>query len=203
MKINVLIIIVFFALKSYSQTTSDYIIFSFVSETYYKGDKQPANTFNWITAVDSINISNQTIPLYPTYLNLEYSNDCLIRCCDNKKIDFITSSTATNYNYSDQHIKQQEFLQNLVFENMLFVQKIQLNWTEYRYKKIIKVYATPIKGVFCDCGIYGASLRFTDGRNKVFIPNSDFSLMTDFWETEIGQFVKFFDYSHLRAENYH
>jgi hypothetical protein len=201
MKKLIIIFITLLAIKSFGQGTSDYVILTFVSET--KGGMHPSRTDHWIAKTDSISEVNYSIPLYPTYLNIEYSSDCLNDCCENKKIDLLTSTTKTKYDFAKQHEKEQKSLLKIVNENKILIQKIRLNWTGYKLKKTIKVYATPINGIFCECGIYGTSLKFANGKKKVFIPNNNFSLIENFWKSEIGKFVKWYDYSKIQPQNYH
>lgn len=201
---NIIIILVtFLVFNSYGQENSDYVILTFVSETI--NGRHPARTDHWITKIDSISESNYSIPLFPTYLNIEYSSDCLEDCCENKNIDLITSTTKTKYDFDEQHEVEQKSLLEIVNENKFLIQKIRLNWAydEYKRKELIKVYATPINGMFCECGIYGRSLWFADGQKKVLLPNKNFSFINNFWNTDKGKFVKWFDYSKIEPQNYH
>ena len=141
------------------------------------------------------------MPIFPTYLNMEYSNDCLTRCCENKKIDLLTSTTNTEFNYPEEHIEKSKSLLKLVSQNKQFLQKIRISWTEQKILRIIKVYATPINGQFCECEIYGLSLKFADRRKKVLLPNSDYSILDGFWNTDKGKFVKFYDFSKVEPQN--
>lgn len=197
-KITILILC-FIAFKNYGQDNSDYVILTFVSED--KGGRHPASTHYWIVKTDSISEVGYSMPVFPTYLNMEYSNDCLTRCCDKEKIDLLTSTTKTEFNYTKEHIKQSESLLKLVSENKELLQKIRISWTDQKIRRIIKVYATPVNGRFCECEIYGLSLRFADGRKKVLIPNSSYSIIDGFWKTDKGKFVKFYDFSKVEPQN--
>ncbi len=201
MKKIIIIFITFLAIQTYGQDTSDYVILTFISET--KGGMHPPRTDYWITKIDSISEVEYSVPLFPTYLNIEYSSDCLEDCCSNKKIDLLTSTTNTKFNFDKLHEKEQKSLLRIVDENKILIQKVRLNWNEYKRKEIIKIYATPISGLFCECRIYGTSLRFADGRKKVLLPNKEFSLINGFWDTEKGKFIKWYDYSKVQSQNYH
>jgi hypothetical protein len=201
MKSILIIFISLLALKSYGQKENDYVILTFVSET--KGSNHPARTDHWIVKIDSINEVNNSVPLFPTYLNIEYSKNCFDDCCNDEKIDLLTITTSTKYDFNNQHKIEQKSLLNIVNENKILIQKIRIKWTNYKAKDIIKIYATPIRGTFCECGIYGLSLKFADGQNKVFIPKKGFSLINGFWNTDEGNYVKWFDYSKITPQNYH
>lgn len=199
MKNIILLLFVFVAFKVYGQEKSEYVILTFISED--KGGRHPASTHYWIVKSDSISEVGYSMPTFPTYLNIEYSNDCLTRCCENKKIDLHTSTTSTEFNYPEEHIEQSESLLNLVTDNREFLQKIKVSWSDRKIKRIIKVYGTPINGQFCECEIYGLSLRFADGRKKVLIPKGNFSIAEGFWNTDKGKFVKFYDFSKVEPQN--
>ena len=115
----------------------------------------------------------------------------------------VNKISKTKYDFEEKHEKEQKTLLKIVNENKTLVQKIRLNWTENKLKKTVKIYATPIKGIFCEYGIYGTSLKFADGKKKVFIPNKNFLLIENFWKSETGKFVKWYDYSKIQPQNYH
>lgn len=193
------LILVLITLKSFGQQNSDYVILTFTSED--KGGRHPASTHYWIVKTDSINEVGYSMPTFPTYLNMEYSNDCLTRCCENKEIDLLTSTTNTNFDYPEKHLEQSKKLLKLVNENRRFLQKTTITWQDRKIKRIIKVYGTPINGQFCECEIYGLTLKFTDGRKKVLIPNSNYTIVNGFWNTDKGKFIKFYDFSKIKPQN--
>ena len=113
----------------------------------------------------------------------------------------LTSTTRTEYNYPEKHIEQSENLLKLVNNNREFLQKVRITWGERKIKRLIKVYGTPIKGKFCECGIYGLSLRFADGKQKVLLPNGKYELIQGFWKSDLGKFIKFYDFSKVNPQN--
>ena len=193
------IILALLPFYGFAQVDSNYLILTFISED--KGGRHPASTHYWIVNTDSINEVDYKMPTFPTYLSIEYSSDCLMDCCNDKEIDLLTSTTNTQFNYPKGHIEQVKNLKELVDENKQFLQKIRITWSRQKIKRVIKVYGTPINGKFCECEIYGLSLKFADGRKKVLIPKDSFSFVEGFWETDKGGFVEFYDFSKLEPQN--
>ena len=198
-KIHATLIFLLLSLQIFCQENKDFVILTFIEED--KGGRHAASTHYWITKLDSVSAVDYKVPLFPTYLRTEYSNDCLKRCCEGEKIDLLTSTTRTEYNYPEKHIEQSENLLKLVNNNREFLQKVRITWGERKIKRLIKVYGTPIKGKFCECGIYGLSLRFADGKQKVLLPNGKYELIQGFWKSDLGQFIKFYDFSKVNPQN--
>ena len=191
--------ILFFVFQINGQQNMDWVIITFVEED--KGGRHPASTHYWITKTATISEVGYKVPIFPTYLRTEYSSDCLTECCNGKKIDLLTSTTKTEFNYPKKHIEQTKELLKMVNENREFLQRVKITWGDQKIRRITKIYGTAIKGNFCECEIYGLSLRFADGRQKVLIPNGKYSLNSGFWESDIGEFVKFYDFSKVRPQN--
>ena len=201
MKIKILASLIFllFSFPIFGQENVDFVILTFVEED--KGGMHPASTHYWITKLDSVSRVGYKVPVFPTYLRTEYSSDCLVRCCEGEKIDLLTSTTRTEYNYPEKHIEQSENLLKLVNNNREFLQKVRITWGDQKIRRVIKVYGTPIKGRFCECGIYGLSLRFADGKQKVLLPKGKYELIQGFWKSDLGKFIKFYDFSKVKPQN--
>jgi hypothetical protein len=155
--------------------------------------------YYWITPIDLIK-KEAAIKLFPVYLDNFYATNDFNDCCSQKSIDIFTATTATKFEISDFYDKQLDTLILIVSKNKKLVQKITKKWTNGA-KEDIHIWATPIIGQFCSCGLVGYSVERIDYKGLIFLPKSDFSLFDDFWNQEISKEILFTDYSKFAYRN--
>jgi hypothetical protein len=177
----------------------NYVVLTFSTDS--NKDNHPSKTFYWLLNSDSIEYGKIHFPV-PVYINREYSSDCFEACCEGGVVDFMTTTTATRFEYSKEHIQEQETLASLVVEDRVLIQKIYKKWAKGN-KEIVKVFATPVLGRFCFCRVSGLTLKFTGGMKQIAMPQTDFSLDKTFWDSEMGKNLKYADLSHILFWNYH
>lgn len=155
-------------------------------------DKQ---IFYWITPVDSIE-NRLSFNIFPLYTE-EYSKDNLDRCIKGDSVDVFSNTNETNFEFSENYRAQIKQFISIVDRNKIKVQTIAMKWTKgSRGNEIVKVYATPINGEFCNC----IQLHEIGGSHKsgfkalIYIPVTNFYFEEDFWNTRNGEIVKYADY---------
>lgn len=161
-------------------------------------EKKYNNTYYWVLPIDSV-ININTIVLCPLYFD-EYSNDNLDNCRKGNIIDLFTSTSTTNYDFSEEYIKERNHLTELINKNKQLIQEIRINWSERKkLKRIVKIFVTPIQGQFCECIQY----YLNNGRmeldffTKAYIPLGSFAFLDNFQQSELGKSIKFIDFSKL------
>lgn len=181
----------------YSQVVEsrDYIVITF--ETIQK-KPNVTQLYYWITPIESI-VNKTSFNIHPLYTE-EYSNDIYEKCLRGDTVDVFTTTTATNFDFSNEYLTQIETFQSIVKQKGVLVQGLVLNWNnKTKEKEKLNIYVTPIKGEFCTC------IQVADVRGKpdlsflaqVFIPANSFSYNADFWQTELGRIIQITDFSRI------
>ncbi len=195
-RINYIVILLLFTINTLAQPNS-FVVITF--EVDRNKDMHGTFVYNWIITVDSIK-TGQSLVLYPVYLINNYASNDFQNCCDGKPIDLYTYTTATKFEFTDNYQSFKQQLRELVFKHRKAVQTITKTWNK-GYREVTKVYATPIAGEFCQCKAYGRSLNFTAGRDILYLPNQNTSLLETFWGTDKAEMVRYFDYSQFDYRN--
>lgn len=171
----------------FSQEIHDYVVFRFERER--KNFHDEVEVFFWITPFDSIN--QQRFPLYPLYLS-EISNNDLIKCF---KREIINPYLVTNEETIDLSDSQKKIIGNLELltnNNKVLLQTVKKDWQKNQ-KETVKIFATPIKGVFHSCPM--TSFGNIDYEGWVFLPVNNFSLISEFWKSDRSKKLRKLDYS--------
>lgn len=125
-----------------------YVVFTFETEKNSTCDKQ---VFYWITLVDSIE-NKLEFNIYPLFTQ-EYSKDVIDSCIKGDSVDVFLNTTNSNFEFGENYETQIKYLMSIVNNNKTKVQTVVHMRSQGGIKEteIVKVYATPVIGEFCDC----------------------------------------------------
>lgn len=191
---NKLFLLFFFSLifaDIWAQDNQEYIIVTFVRER--NKDNHKEQSYYWILERDRSKVNG--FIFYPLYLE-GYSNNDITKCCGNDTVDIFTITTATNYDFKEDYLNEVENLTKLISDSNKKVQNITKKWEE-GYKEKVKVYVTPINGMFCSCFVNKESVKKINGNEMIYLPmpSTKFETSKNYWETKKSRDIKFFDYS--------
>jgi hypothetical protein len=188
----VFIIFILSSLSSYAQL-NEYVIFTFESKRSIDKEFQK---YYWIAPKDSI--KDTDFRIYPLYLIAgEFSKDNLDDCQKGDSIDIFVSTDKTNLDFEEDYESNVEDLILLIYNNRVKIQSIEIGWAENKkVKNIINIYATPIRGNFCNCFQYH-NLGTNKFNSFIYLPIENFSHIKSFWNTPTASIVKFSDYSRV------
>jgi len=188
----IFIISLLISLSSYAQI-KEYVVVTFESKRSIDKEFQK---YYWIAPIDSI--KDTDFHIYPLYLVIgEFSKDNLDNCQKGDSIDIFVSTNKTNLDFDKGYEYSIDGLISLIDNNRIKIQTIDIKWVENKKaKSIINIYATPIRGDFCNCFQYH-NLGNKKFKSFIYLPFANFNYIKSFWDTPTASIIKFSDYSHV------
>ena len=173
---------------------SNYVIFTF--EWKRKGCSK--QNFYWISLSDSLTNYRYKLNLTPLYHNDELDSQySLDRCMEGEPMYYF----YPRYELSEKYLLENQKFSKLNNDKKVKLQTVSVNWnqTKLMKKEKVKIYATPMYGVFCQClqihQIGNDENNEKNFRGLVYLPVSDFEYDDNFWNTPIGRDIRFVDYT--------
>lgn len=190
MKRGSVFLLLLVSLEVFSQSTStEYLVITI--EDHYKTSQHGTQSYVWIVQVDSITSFNSNLsPVFLSGFSVNNSQDC----CAGVPVDPIVVTEASNFILSDDYMSNLENLKKLIVQNRKKLQKITKKWMSGQ-EQTIEVFATAIKGEFCQCDFHPVGQQRTGYKGKVCIPKSSFSAYEDFWKSSKANFILMQDFS--------
>ncbi|MDR0233056.1 MAG: hypothetical protein LBI82_13225 [Dysgonamonadaceae bacterium] len=191
---NKLVFIIFSLISlSIHAQLNEYVVFTFESKRSIDKEFQK---YYWIAHKDSI--KDTDFRIYPLYLIVgEFSKDNLDNCQKGDSIDIFVSTDKTNLDFDKDYESNVEDLISLIDNNRIKIQSIDISWAENKKaKNKINIYATPIRGNFCNCFQYH-NLGTNKFNSFIYLPIGNFSYIKSFWDTPTASIVKYSDYSSI------
>lgn len=213
MKNKLLVILLLFStIGLYAQISSKgkYVVLTF-ERSYGSGNKNK-EVFYWMTSVEK-SAKVKVVPLYANMFDEPFASEVLVDCIKGDTIEYWKSGELDDSNYT---LEMKKFTK-VVKTNRVFVQEIVRKWNSrnnivkygrkvmrMRNNEYIKVYATPIVGVFCNCVELASNDLAGNSEfvHRIYMPVSNFEYLENFWSTPKGKLIKYADYSTLEFDKY-
>lgn len=157
------------------EVKKDYLVLTF--EKINKKELHRDNLYYWIIPVDSLNSKNKQ--LYPFYIE-GYSNSAFMNCKDSKAVNFFIPTKQTNWDFSDEYLKMQEGIFEIIKDNRHKILTSKNKWDD-GLEETLNVYITPITGVLCNCELNSENQVLINYHDKVYLPISDIQYLASFW----------------------
>lgn len=165
----------YFNLNALAQISrSQYVVFMF--EDTYKNSPHGTDTYYWIIPADSLKKHKRIAPL----LLSGFSKTTLESCCKGDTIDPYAVTATTSYDFSNNYFAGIDSLRQLIFKNRKRIQIISKKWESGQREKL-KVFATPIQGIFCSSKYSIQSSKIGKDNGRIYFPVSGFNYITNFW----------------------
>ncbi|WPV65272.1 hypothetical protein [Chitinophaga sp. LS1] len=183
--------------QSNTDVLKKYVVFTF--EVSHK-DAKLKEYYYWITPQDSVTKKN-AFEVFPLYTE-EYSKDILDRCKSGGMIDIFSASNATNFDFDDNYKSQVTNLLSIISVNKIEVQIFKKKWDKNGDEMVIRVYATPINGTFCNCLQNHGKVTY-GFKGIVYLPVMSFSYDMNFSNSKNEKTVKYVDYSYVEYSSHY
>lgn len=189
--INVFLLLLLFT-NAFSQTTSrEYVVITV--EDQYKISQHGIKSYFWIVPVDSITSFSSN--LSRLFLS-DFSVNNLQDCCAGNPVDPIVVTETSNFKLDDDYLSRLEGLRKLILQSRRKLQKITKKW-ESGQLETVQVFATAIKGEFCQCDFHPIGQQRTGYKGKVCVPKSSFGSYEEFWKLPQASFILKQDFSSI------
>lgn len=208
----VVAIILTFNLYANEIEKSNYVIFLF--ERISNGCTKEHDEFYWIVPEERISLNGLKISSLYMDCTSSFNRD---RCLKGDTILWL-NGREHDQGYENEVNK----LLKIIESDKVLIQTIKTEWhqvKEYnkkaidtqRYPDVVRVYAIPVKGVFCSCFQqhlyqYGNELR-SEFEGTVYVPITGFESYKSYWKTKDSFIVKIsnfvlFDFTRFTPKNY-
>jgi len=179
-----------FELPSLSQHKQSYLIVTLERERNW--DLHKAEYSYWIVPLDSLSEDETNFNLL--YLS-GFSVDAITSCCNEGVLNSLLTE-ETSFSLDSTLEENIESLIKITDESKRKVQSIRKNWTR-KYREKITVYLSPVQGGACEC-LMDTNLENRIGiSKKIFIPNTEFTVLKDFWLSDAYHSIKTYDFGEL------
>ena len=164
-------------------------------------NKDSHGTFRyyWVAELEKYeNVDEYKEPnIYSIYLHELGTSDQLESCCLGKISDPYTYTTASKFDFPENHGEYLTELRELVKKNRKKIQVIKKKW-QNGYKEKVTVYATTVRGKLCECE-FGGDTYIKTGE-KISFPRGNYEIVKNYW-TKDKQILMFKDFSDFNYAN--
>jgi hypothetical protein len=193
MKSLIVLFLVFIVVsfKTVAQQRGQYVIMSF--EQTHKISQHGTKKYFWIFAKDSIG-NYDTMPACLFLEGLSATN--VSDCCSGKAMDPFLVFAGTDFRTDSLNVQWSSELTRLIQKNRKEIQTIVKTWNQGQ-KETIKVYATPVTGVFCFSEFHPIGQDRTGYHGLVSLPFSKFHHDAEFWASSKAKYILTRDFSKI------
>lgn len=163
-------------------------------ESTYKKSQHGKDTYYWIIPVDSLNSRKGLSPL----LGESFSASTLKSCCAGEPIAPSIVAVNTNYDFPASYYASLDSLAKIIAKDRKRIQKTNTQW-QFGQAHNLKVFATPIIGIFCSAKNDQKFERIPDYNGRIYIPLRNFKSADAFWLSEKAKLVVF-DFSTIHFD---
>jgi hypothetical protein len=163
-------------------------------ESTYKESMHGKETYYWIISVDSLEKQKNISPL----LIRSFSRNTLDSCCIGAPIAPFVMTTNSSFEFSTTHYKALDSLGVIVAKNRRLIQEQNTQWHSGQAHKL-KVFATPVIGVFCSSKYDQKLDQATQYNGLVYIPLARFNSFNEFWNLPFAKRIEY-DLSHTKFD---
>ncbi|MCA0133761.1 hypothetical protein [Winogradskyella alexanderae] len=196
------ILFIFLLLISYSGftqnlTEKELVILTF--EMDRNKDSHGTFIYYWITELEKYeNADEYKEPkIYSLFLHELGSSDQLEFCCLGKTSDPYTYTTASEFDFPENHTEYLTELRELVKKNRQKIQVIKKEWKN-GYKEKVTVYATAVRGKLCECEFGGK--RYLKKGDRINFPKGNYEILKNYL-TKDKRILLFKDFSDFDYSN--
>jgi hypothetical protein len=175
--------------KTVGQQRGEYVIMSF--EQTHKISQHGTKKYFWIFSLDSINSYN----VMPACLFLEgLSADNVSDCCAGKAMDPVLVFAGSDFRTDSLNVRWSSELKTLIKKKRKEIQTIVKDWKDGQ-KETIRVYATPVSGLFCFSKFHQIGEDRTGYDGLVSLPFSKCDYHGEFWSSSKARYILTRDFS--------
>jgi hypothetical protein len=198
---NKLILIFFFLISlsgfSQNQKEKEFVILTF--EMDRNKDSHGTFIYYWIAELEKYEkVDEYKEPkFYSLFLHELGGSDQLESCCLGKSSDPYTYTTASEFNFPENYTQYLTDLRDFVKRNRTKIQVIKKEWTKDNKEKV-KVYATAVRGILCECEFNGNT--YLKNGSRISFPKGKYELIENYF-TNDKRILLFKDFSDFDFSN--
>lgn len=182
---------------SQNQEEKEFVILTF--EMNRNKDSHGTFVYYWIAELEKYEkVDEYKEPkIYSFFLHEVGSSDQLESCCLGKPSDPYTYTTASEFNFPENHSQYLTELREFVKRNRQKIQVIKKEWKE-GYKEKVTVYATAVRGKLCECEFGGNT--YLKKSTQISFPKGKYEIIENYL-TKDKRILLFNDFSNFDFSN--
>ena len=194
--LSILLMIKISTIPAQKAPSLEYVVITY-EKVFNKGFEGPLRTF-WIIPVDSIVSFNSKI--YPLFLNISAKID-FDSCEVGSPIDPMNNGGKENVVLiSGTQLEELKSFYYLIYKRRKLIQQITKKWSSGNWTKTT-IYATCVRGAFCNCHLSTSEKLRSGYIDKVFLPISTIKDFEQFWQSAESRFIINRDFENYNYSN--